>query len=72
MVFRDGSLACFLTRVLLPTPILLSPVSGLFLPLIFLCTASGYFLRPAVSRLLISRYRPYTIGFPPIKQRLAL
>ncbi len=47
MVFRDGSLACFLTRVLLPTPILLSPVSGLFLPLIFLCTASGYFLRPA-------------------------
>ena len=47
MVLRDGSLACFLTRVLLPTPILLSPVSGLFLPLIFLCTASGYFLRPA-------------------------
>src|SRR5216683_6666432 len=29
-------------------------------------------LRPAASRLLLSRFRPYTIGFPPIKQPLAL
>jgi hypothetical protein len=27
---------------------------------------------PAASRLLLSRFRPYTIGFPPIKQPLAL
>jgi hypothetical protein len=44
----------------------------LFLPLIFLGTASGSFLRPAASRLLLSRFHPYTIGFPPIKQLLAL
>ena len=30
------------------------------------------FLRPAGSRLLLSRFRPPTIGFPPIKQPLAL
>src|SRR5256885_1409702 len=40
---------------------------------IFLGTASGQFLRPAASRPLLSRFRPYTtIGFPPIKQPLAL
>jgi hypothetical protein len=33
----------------------------------FFWTASGQFLRPAASWLL-SRFRPYTIGFPPIKQ----
>jgi hypothetical protein len=50
----------------------LSPVHHLFLLPIFLGTASGQFLRPAASRLLLSRFRPYTIGFPPIKQPLAL
>src|SRR5713101_5252965 len=29
-------------------------------------------LRPAASRLMLSRFRPYTIGFPPIKQPLTL
>jgi len=29
-------------------------------------------IRPAASRLLLSRFRPYPIGFPPIKQPLAL
>ena len=40
--------------------------TNLFLPRIFLGTASGQFLRPAASRLLLSRLRPYTIGFPPM------
>jgi hypothetical protein len=40
-VFRDDRQPFFLIRFLLPTPILLSPVSDLFLPLIFLGTASG-------------------------------
>jgi hypothetical protein len=46
--------------------------SALFLSRIFLGTASGKFLRPAASRLLLSQFRPYPIGFPPIKQPLAL
>src|ERR1700719_148786 len=46
--------------------------ASLFLPRIFLGTASGQFLRPAASRLLLSRFRPYTVGFPPGKQPLAL
>src|SRR5260370_10527122 len=51
----------------------MSPVSPFFfLPLIFSGTASGYFLRPAASRLLLSRFRPKNVGFPPIKQPLAL
>src|SRR5579859_5188141 len=45
--------------------------SAFFCP-IFLGTASGYFLRPAASRLLLSRLRPYTTGFPLIKQPLPL
>jgi len=43
---------------------------SLFLPLIFLLRAK--FLRPAASQLLLFRFPPYTIGFPPIKQPLAL
>src|SRR5260370_35480584 len=34
----------------------------LFLPLIFLGTASGQFLRPAASRLLLSRFLPKGTG----------
>src|SRR2546422_8086090 len=40
----------------------LSPVSRLFLPHIFLGTASGQFLRPAASRLLLSRFLPNATG----------
>src|SRR5207249_1746632 len=40
----------------------LSSLSGLFLPLIFLGTASGQFLRPAASRLLLSRFLPNGTG----------
>src|SRR6266478_8358675 len=50
----------------------LSQLAILFLPHIFLGTASGQFLRPAASRLLLSRFLPYPIGFHPIKQPLAL
>jgi hypothetical protein len=32
----------------------------------------GLIPAPAASRLLLSRFRPYPIGFPPIKQPLAL
>src|SRR5438270_7170454 len=41
---------------------LLSSVNHLFLPHIFLGTASGQFLRPAASRLLLSRFLPNGTG----------
>src|SRR5258707_15023472 len=40
----------------------MSRVSDLFLPHIFLGTASGQFLRPAASRLLLSRFLPNGTG----------
>jgi hypothetical protein len=49
-----------------------SPVQGLFLPLFFLGTASGEFLRPAASRLLLSRFLPRITRVPPGMQPLAL
>src|SRR5437763_15457172 len=46
-----------------PCPLLLlSSASSLFLPLLFLGTASGQFLRPAASRLLLSRFLPNGTG----------
>jgi hypothetical protein len=53
-------------------PILTDFETPFFLPHIFLGTASGQFLHPAASRLLLSGFRPYSIGFPPIKQPLSL
>jgi hypothetical protein len=48
--------ACFSSRLKLIS------VSPLFLSLIFLGTASGQFLRPAASRLLLSRFLPNSVG----------
>src|SRR6266567_8338178 len=46
-----------------PCPlILLSSARSLFLPILFLGTASGQFLRPAASRLLLSRFLPNGTG----------
>jgi hypothetical protein len=42
-----------------------SGTSLLFLPLLFLGTASGEFLRPAASRLLLSRFLPNLAGSLP-------
>jgi len=41
------------------------PWPFLFLPLVSLGTASGEFLRPAASRLLLSRCLPYLLGSLP-------
>jgi hypothetical protein len=55
-------LACIVHGLLRFFP---GPVHGLFLPLLFLGTASGEFLRPAGSRLLLSRFLPRNLGSLP-------